>query len=109
METLATVFVKWKPFPYDEIVNRKEAELRRKINAGQKLSREEKNYITRGVNNNSYFKRSIPVGGWRFNFEDVLHRYLVNLCGYWCEIYACDKTALRCYLGTPADEIIATD
>lgn len=49
METLATVFVKWKPFPYDEIVNRKEAELRRKINAGQKLSREEKKlYHQRG-------------------------------------------------------------
>lgn len=108
MEVLATVFVKWKPFPYDEIVNRREAELRRKINSGQKLSREDKNYITRGVNSNSYFKRSIPVGGWRFNFEDVLHRYLVSMCGHWCEFYACDKTALRSYLGTPIDEIIET-
>lgn len=106
MEKLATVFVSWEPRPYDEIKESKAAALRTKLNLGAKLTRDEKNYITRGVNNNFYFKQGVPVGGWKIDFSDVLHRYLVNICGYWSEYYACDKTALRNYIGTPIEEII---
>ena len=46
--------------------------LRQKVNNKEKLSREEKNWISYQVNHNTYFKSGIPVRGWRFDFSDIL-------------------------------------
>ncbi len=46
--------------------------LRKRLNDGGTLTREEKDWITREVNHNTYFKDSIPLLGYRFNFVDVL-------------------------------------
>ncbi len=105
MEKLATIFVSWEPASYEDVSQSKAAKLREKLNQKQKLNREEKNFITKNVNFNSYFKDSIPVGGWRFNFADVLRRFLVKSYGSWQEYLACDKTALRSILVEPIKEI----
>ncbi len=71
------------------------AQLMEKINGGGRLSREEKNYLTRAVKNNSFSRHGIPVTGWMFNFSPVLKRYLLNQYGRWYELCTADKTALR--------------
>lgn len=49
--------------------------LRKRLNDGGTLTREEKDWITREVNHNTYFKDSIPLLGYRFNFVDVLKTF----------------------------------
>lgn len=69
-----------------------------KINRGIALNREDKNALTRGVNNNSFFKRAIPISGWAFDFSEVLKLFLVKQYGSWFEVWAVDKTAVRAYI-----------
>ena len=38
-----------------------------KVNNGEALNREEKNWITERGNDNIYFKNAIPLQGWRFD------------------------------------------
>lgn len=53
-----------------------------KINRSIPLDREDKNALTHGVNNNSFFKRAIPVGGWAFDFSAfVRSRLFLNPSG----------------------------
>lgn len=106
MERLASVFVNWEPAPYEEVCLSQAAIIRKKINDGQPLTAEEKSYVTRHVNSNSYFKKAIPVGGWRFDFSDILVRYLVRHYGNWHEYNATDEDSLREYLCDPVEELI---
>ena len=66
-----------------------------KVNNGEALNREEKNWITERGNDNIYFKNAIPLQGWRFDLYDILRTFLVNWYGQWREYKAMDKTALR--------------
>lgn len=78
-------------------------------NAAQRgipMSREQKNWLTNSVNSNAYFKRSVPLSGYRFDFSDVLKRYIVKQYGHLTEYYAVDKTALKTILYGRIDEII---
>ena len=45
------------------------------------MSREDKNWLCEAVNNNTYFRSAVPLQGWRFDFIDVLKKYLVNQYG----------------------------
>ena len=72
--------------------------IRRKINKGEKLTKEERYIITEEVNRSTYFRTAVAVRGWRVPFEDVLNKYLFKTKdGFWFEVYACDKTSLRKY------------
>jgi hypothetical protein len=89
-------FVK-EPAPLESLFRSRVVEIRRKINEGIKLSREEKNYITECCikDNHSY---SISLMGWKFSFSDILKKYLVNdkyNTRNWSEYYAVDVTSLR--------------
>ena len=44
------------------------------------------------------FRRGIALGGYLFDFSDVLKRYFVKQYGHITEYYAIDKTALRSML-----------
>ena len=77
-----------------------------KINAGEALTRDEKNFITNAVNHNSFFKQSIPVAGWAFDFSEVLKRFVIKQYGQWHEVYAIDKTAIRKTTYGRIDDII---
>ncbi len=46
------------------------------------------------------------LGGWRFDFTDVVHLYWVKQFGHISEYYAVDKTALRSILHETIDEIV---
>lgn len=106
MEAVATKFVNFGVRPLEDLQDTKAYILRTRLNNNGRLSREEKNWITRKVNDNAYFKFAIPVFGWRFDFSDVLNTYLVSQYGRWQEYKAVDKTALRCILYGRIDKIV---
>lgn len=98
LSEVATKFVTWEIEPLSELVDSKVYQLRAKLNKGGKMSREEKNWLCEAVNTNSYFRTAVPLLGYRFDFLDVLKKYLVNQYGRWAEYYAPDRTSLRNFL-----------
>ena len=95
---MATKFVKWEVSPLSELNNSKVYLLRAKLNGGAKMSREEKDWLCHAVNSNTYFRTAVPLMGYRFDFSDVLNKYLVNQYGHWTEYHAPDRTSLRKHL-----------
>ena len=68
---VATKFVKWEVPTLESLHECKVYRLRMKVNNGEVLNREEKNWITEKVNGNTYFKSAIPLQGWRFDCVKV--------------------------------------
>ena len=103
---IATKFAKWDVPGLDTLKGSKVYQLRERVNAGEKLSREEKNWIVENVNRNSYFKSAIPLGGYRFDFSEILKTYIVKQYGSYQEYRAIDKTSLRAMIYGRIDKII---
>ena len=68
---IATKFVAWEVPSLENLQGSKVYGLRTKLNNGEKLSREEKDWLTRNVNSNTYFKSAVPLQGWMFDFSDI--------------------------------------
>ena len=103
---LATKFVQWDVEPLESLCNSKVYLLRMKLNRGEQMSREEKNWLCEAVNSNTYFRTAVPLHGWRFDFFDVLKKYIVNQYGHWAEYYAPDRTSLRSFLCGQINQIV---
>ena len=112
---VATKFVQWDVEPLDRLSGSKVYLLRLKLNRGERMSREDellrallekKNWLCEAVNSNTYFRTAIPLQGYRFDFFDVLKKYLVNQYGQWTEYYAPDRTSLRAYLYGRINQIV---
>ena len=103
---IATKFVKWDIPELDTLKGSKVYLLREKVNAGGKLTREEKNWIAENVNRNSYFKSAIPLSGYRFDFSEILKTFVVKQYGSYQEYKAVDKTSLRAMIYGRIDKII---
>ena len=103
---IATPFVKWDVPKLNTLKNSKAYLLREKLNIGEKLTREEKNWITEKVNHNTYFKSAIPLQGYRFDFSDILKTYVVKQYGQYQEYKAIDRTSLRAMVYGRIDKII---
>lgn len=103
---IATKFVAWEVPSLENLQGSKVYGLRTKLNNGEKLSREEKDWLTRNVNSNTYFKSAVPLRGWMFDFSDILRTYIVKQYGHWTEYKATDKTALRSFLYGRIDSIV---
>ena len=103
---IATKFVKWDVPELNTLKNSKTYLLREKLNIGEKLTREEKNWITEKVNHNTYFKSAIPLQGYRFDFSDILKTYVVKQYGQYQEYKAIDRTSLRAMIYGRIDKII---
>ena len=105
MKAIAYKFVKWDVPELETLKQSQAYRLRERINLNQTMTREEINWLTKQVNTNSYFRRSIPLMGYCFDFSDVLKRYLViqhdtpRIC------FGVDKTALRSFLYGRIQEI----
>ena len=72
---IATKFVAWEVPSLENLQGSKVYGLRTKLNNGEKLSREEKDWLTRNVNSNTYFKSAVPLQGWMFDFSDILYGF----------------------------------
>ena len=105
-QVLATKFVQWDVEPLESLSGSKVYLLRVKLNRGERMSREEKNWLCEAVNSNTYFRTAVPLQGWRFDFLDVLKKYLVNQYGQWAEYYAPDRTSLRSFLCGQINQIV---
>ena len=105
-QAVATKFVQWDVNPLESLCNSKVYLLRVKLNRGERMSREEKNWLCEAVNSNTYFRTAVPLQGWRFDFLDVLKKYLVNQYGQWAEYYAPDRTSLRSFLYGRINQIV---
>ena len=105
-QVLAIKFVQWDVLPLESLCNSKVYLLRVKLNCGECMSREEKNWLCEAVNSNTYFRTAVPLQGYRFDFFDVLKKYLVNQYGQWTEYYAPDRTSLRAYLYGRINQIV---
>lgn len=106
MTPIATKFVKWDVHELSTLRDSKVYQLRVQLNEDIPMNRQQKNWLTNSVNSNAYFKRSVPLMGYRFDFSDVLKRYFVKQYGRIAEYYAVDKTALRTFLCGRIDELI---
>ena len=102
---IATKFVRQDVPELATLQNAKVYLLREKLNKGEKLNRAEKNWLAEAVNRNAYFKRAVPLMGYRFGFEDVLKSYIVKQYGSWAEYNAPDKTSLRSIVYGRIDQI----
>ena len=91
---IATKFVKWEIPPLETLADTRTYRLREKLNRGEKPTREEKDFLAREIPN-TYFKQAIPLHGYRFDFSDVLHGYVIKQYKSWYERYAPDRTSLR--------------
>lgn len=105
-EVTAVKFVQWDVNPLHSLSSSKVYLLRAKLNSGKKMTCEEKNWLCEKVNSNTYFRTAVPLGGWRFDFLDVLKKYIVNQYGHWSEYFAPDKTSLRAYLYGRINQIV---
>lgn len=103
---MATKFVQWEVQPLETLSSSKAYLLREQLNRGEAMSREDKDWLCEAVNNNTYFRTAVPVMGYRFDFLDVLKKYLVNQYGQWAEYYAPDRTSLRKYLYGRINQIV---
>ena len=106
MTQIAMKFVQWDVPELEKLKDSKVYKLRERLDNGDKLSREEKNWLTRNVKECCHFKRGIALMGYRFDFSDVLKRYFVKQHGHIAEYYAIDKTALRSVLYGRIEDII---
>jgi hypothetical protein len=95
MKQIAEKFVAWSVPALETLKQTRVYRLRVRINQGERMTRDEKNWLTQAINQNAYSKSGIPLAGWMFNCTDVLHRYWVMRYGDIDEFYATDKTALR--------------
>ncbi|MCR5076511.1 MAG: hypothetical protein K6A82_00510 [Prevotella sp.] len=105
-QVVATKFVQWDVPSLENLRESKVYLLRVKLNRGERMSREEKDWLCEAVNSNTYFHTAVPLQGWRFDFFDVLKKYLVNQYGQWAEYYAPDRTSLRAYLYGCINQIV---
>ena len=90
----------------ENFVGAKVYEIRRKLDNGAKLTREEKNWVAEKLQSNMYSKTAIPLMGWLFSFDDVVKKYWVKQYGQITERYAMDKTSIRATTYGKIDKIV---
>lgn len=106
MQQVAMKFVQWDVPELEKLKGCRVYQLREQLDNGEKLSREDKNWITQNVKESIHFKRGIALMGYCFDFSDVLRRYFVKQYGHIAEYYAIDKTALRSVLYGRIEKIV---
>lgn len=106
MKTIAVKFVSHEIPPLTNYNESKAFKLRVKLNNGEVMNRAEKNWLAENVRSNAYFRTSVPLMGWRFDFSDVLKKFVVKQYDHWFEYYAPDKTSLRSILHGRIQDII---
>lgn len=94
-QPIAVKFVNREVNPLDNLKNSRVYDLRQRLNNGEKMSRKDKDWLAVNLHGNCYFHSAIPLMGYRFDFSDVIHTYLVKQYDRWHEYYAPDKTSLR--------------
>ncbi len=106
MKPIAVKFVSHEIPPLSAYRESKVFKLRVKLNNGVPMNRAEKNWLAENVRRNAYFRTAVPLMGYRFDFSDVLKKYVVKQYDHWTEYYAPDKTSLRSVIFGRIQEIV---
>ena len=106
MKPIAVKFVSHEIQPLNACSESRVFKLRAKLNNGERMNRAEKNWLAENVRSNSYFRTAVPLMGYRFDFSDVLKKFVVKQYEHWFEYYAPDKTSLRSVLFGRIQEIV---
>lgn len=100
-------FVEWNVPAMDALRETTAFKIREQLDNGKRLDREQKNWLTHAVNTNAYFRKAVPVMGYRVPFDDVLRRFAIKQYGGSLhEMWATDKTAIRNMVVGSIDEIV---
>lgn len=100
-------FVEWNVPAMDALRETTAFKIREQLDNGKRLDREQKNWLTQAVNTNAYFRKAVPVMGYRVPFDDVLRRFAIKQYGGSLhEMWATDKTAIRNMVVGSIDEIV---
>lgn len=94
MKQIASKFVQWDVPELEKLKDSKVYKLRERLDNGGKLSRSEKNWLTRSLQECCHFKGGIALMGYCFDFSDVLKRYFVKQYGHVAE--SMQLTRLHC-------------
>lgn len=105
MSTIAFKFVRWEVPALEQLKESKVYKLKEKCLRGDKLTRQEKNWLTE-KGRDIYGNGLIPLRGWMFDFRDFMKRYLVRQYDSWTEYRGFDKTSVRAMLCGTISEII---
>lgn len=68
MKQIAAKFVRWEVPELTSLRESRVYRLREHLNNGGKLSREDKNWITRNIRESTYFRQGIALSGYHFDF-----------------------------------------
>jgi hypothetical protein len=92
-------FVKHEIPPLENLKNTFAYQLHEKLERGEKLTRDDKDFAFRQIHTNIYSKAGIALHGWMFNYQEWLNEYWVefdyggNLV--YERYFAFDKTSIR--------------
>ena len=100
---IAFKFVSWDIRPLEEYAFTLPYRAKVKLLNGEKLTREEKDML---VSSMFYNFGIIKIGGWAFNFQPYLKKYLVKQYGSWQEYRAFDKTSLKKVIRGKIEKIV---
>ena len=64
-QPIAVKFVTWEVDPLDTLKDSRVYGLRLRLNNGDKMSREDKNWLAKNLHRNSYFNDAVPLMGYR--------------------------------------------
>ena len=67
-QVLATKFVHWDAPPLESLSDSSIYLLKAKLNCGERMSREDKDWLCEVANNNTCFRSAVLLQGWRFDF-----------------------------------------
>jgi hypothetical protein len=92
-------FVKHEIPPLENLKNTFAYQLHEKLERGEKLTRDDKDFAFRQIHTNIYSKAGIALHGWMFNYQEWLNEYWIefdyggNLV--YERYFAFDKTSIR--------------
>lgn len=106
MITIAFAFNNTKT-SLDSLKESKVYKIKNKLINGEKITREEKDYITREIKSSTYGRNyiGVPLMGWMFTFRQFMKRYVVKQYDSWYEVYGFDKTSVKFAQGKGITEI----
>lgn len=105
MDNIAYKFVRWEVPALEQLKDSKVYQLKQKCLNGEKLTRQEKDWLTEKMND-IYGRGLIPLQGYMFSFRQFTKRFLLHVGDSWYERRGFDKTSVRKTFCVRVSEIV---
>lgn len=84
-----------QPIALDSLKKTRVYQIMEKLNATNKITRDDADFVARWLNNNKIFDDAIPYFGWKFEFAGFMQVYEVQLEQGKRTLYGFDKESVR--------------